>query len=172
MNIKIKVALVAIPLAVLSKSIRHVLASNHLTFLISALAGVGSYGALYLMPAYPQADELLAVFKVGLLTAIFVCFCLFFYGLNIHQQSVEKRKSVGIIGLEPGLTAVIQADANGKTYSKYRLITEGVNSGKYESVPSFNTTRTGMRDTHEETERRDIFESGFEVHAPDPKSDK
>jgi hypothetical protein len=155
-----------------SKGIRHVLASNYLTFLISALAGMGSYGALYLMPAYPEADELLAVFKVGLLSAIFVCFCLFFYGLNVHQHSVEKRKSVGVIGLEPALTAVIQADANGKTYSKYRLITKGPNSGKYESVPSFHATRTGLRDTVAEAERRDILESGFEIQTPDPKSSK
>lgn len=152
--------------------IKRFLSLNYLTFMISALACMGSYGGLYLMPAYPEADELQAPFKVGLLTAIFVCFCLFFYGWNAHQQSVEKRKNIRVIELDPSQTAVTQTDANGKSYSKYRLITEGPNKGKYESVPSFHTTRTGLRDTVAEAERRDIFESGFEVHAPDPKSGK
>jgi hypothetical protein len=84
----------------------------------------------------------------------------------------KKKDRLAIMGQQPSLTAVIHADPNGKYYTRYRLITEGPNKGMYESIPTFFTSRTFTRDTVAEAELRDIYESGFAVHAPDPKSSK
>lgn len=84
----------------------------------------------------------------------------------------KKKDRLAVIGQQPSLTAVIHADPNGKYYTRYRLITEGPNKGMYESIPTFFTTRTYLRDTVAEAELRDIHESGYAVHAPDPKSSR
>lgn len=84
----------------------------------------------------------------------------------------ERVLAVFAICDGPVSSGVRHPDINGKAYSKYRLIAEGPNKGKYESVPSFFTTRSELRDTIAEAELRDIFDSGFEIHAPDPKSSK
>jgi len=84
----------------------------------------------------------------------------------------RKKSSLAVIGQQHSLTAVIHADPNGKYYTRYRLITEGPNKGMYESIPNFFTTRTYLRDTVAESELRDIHESGYAVHAPDPKSSR
>jgi hypothetical protein len=93
-------------------------------------------------------------------------------GYEAGLSDVAKSKILKATGQQPSLTAVIHADPNGKYYTRYRLINEGPNKGMYESIPTFFTTRTYTRDTIAEAERRDIYESGFAVHAPDPKSSK
>jgi len=89
----------------------------------------------------------------------------------------SKDDSEGVVYLGDGFgkgegcgkSFVPDADENGKIYFRFRLITEGECRGKYEPVPSFFSTRGDYRDVTAENEMRDIINSGYEIHAPDPK---
>lgn len=85
----------------------------------------------------------------------------YYFGAGFEQDSGGRGK-----------TELPKPDKNGKVYSRFRLIEEGPNKGRYESVLHFYATRSYSRDEIEEAELRDIRDSGFEIFAPDPKGSK
>lgn len=85
------------------------------------------------------------------------------------QKNVDTSKGIWL-GLRKNLTRNAE-DANGKKYTRFRLITEGEHKGAYVHVPHINFTRIQFRDKTAETEMLDIIKSGLEICILDPKSD-
>lgn len=85
------------------------------------------------------------------------------------QKNVDTSKGIWL-GLRKNLTRNAE-DANGKKYTRFRLITEGEHKGAYEPVPHFNFTRIQFRDKTAEAEVLDLIKSGLDIYIDDPKSD-
>ena len=66
-----------------------------------------------------------------------------------------------------GKSKFSEPDSNGKTYFWYTLIKQGKHEGKYTLGLSV-IKNSKYRNSKQDAEALDIYESGFEIHAPGP----
>lgn len=85
------------------------------------------------------------------------------FGLGEQEPTVRNSEGIVYLGEEDHQR---EPDENGKSYTFFNLILEGEHKGKYSAglVASKSIHRNNVRDA----EALDIYESGYEIYAPDP----
>ena len=86
--------------------------------------------------------------------------------LGFNSENNDKSTYIGQ-GFNKG---IIDSARTPRTYEYYELITDGEHKGKYKPVLRFGHL-SGLRNEKEEAEMMDIYRSGKDIYAFDPKAD-